>query len=143
MFRKRTFRLFQYPGYVSVMHLSLSIPTYPRLGNGWGFVAICQHICPQGWDICPRIFTVFGIPIQNVGDLQHEIVPRWGIYQTTLANPHPCPTWGRWGMTMIGALQLAIDYNDDGIPFDIYDPNRLGNSFPLGGSLSSGASSYG
>ena len=37
------------------------------------------------------------------------------------------------------ALQLAIDHDDDGITFDIYDPNRLGNSFPSGGSLSSGA----
>ena len=40
------------------------------------------------------------------------------------------------------ALQLAIDHDDDSITFDIYDPNRLGNSFPSGGSLSSGAYMY-
>ena len=82
------------------MHLSLSIPTYPRSGNGWGFVAIC----PQGWGICPRIFIVFGIPIQNVGDLQHKIIPRGGEFVKRLANPHPCRIWGKWGVTMIGAL---------------------------------------
>ena len=27
------------------MHLSLSTPTYPRSGNGWGFVVICKHNC--------------------------------------------------------------------------------------------------
>ena len=28
------------------------------------------------------------------------------------------------------ALQLAIGHDDDGITFDTYNPNRLGNSFP-------------
>ena len=69
------------------------------------FVSI---FCPQGWGICSRIFIVFGIPIQNVGDLQHKIVPRGGEFVKRLLqipnNPHPCPTWGRWGVTMIGAL---------------------------------------
>ena len=41
---------------------------------------------------------------------------------------------------VMSALQLAIDHDDDGITFDKYDPNRLGNSFPSGESLSSGAS---
>ena len=31
-----------------VMHLSLSTPTYPRSGNGWGFVAICKHNLSPG-----------------------------------------------------------------------------------------------
>ena len=38
------------------------------------------------------------------------------------------------------ALQLAIDHDDDGITFDKHGPDRLGNFFPLGGSLSSGVS---
>ena len=38
------------------------------------------------------------------------------------------------------ALQLAIDHNDDGITFNKHDPDRLGDFFPSGGSLSSGAS---
>ena len=37
-------------------------------------------------------------------------------------------------------LQLAIDHDDDGITFDKHGPDRLGNFFPSGGSLSSGAS---
>ena len=94
---------------VAIMHLSLSTPTYPRLGNGWGFVAICQHNLSPGFGICPRIFIVIGIPIQNVGNLQHKIVPRGGEFVKRLLqipnNPHPCLTWGRWGVTMIGALQ--------------------------------------
>ena len=89
-----------------VMHLSMSIPTYPRSGSGWEFV-ICQHILSPGLGH-PRSFIVFEIPIQNVGDLQHTIVPRGGKFVKRLLqipyNPHPCPTWGRWGMTMIGAL---------------------------------------
>ena len=31
------------------MHLSLSCPTHPRLGNRWGFVT---KVCPQGRGIC-------------------------------------------------------------------------------------------
>ena len=42
---------------------------------------------------------------------------------------------------VMSALQLAIDHDDDGgITFDKYGPDRLGNSFPSGGSLSSEAS---
>ena len=41
-------------------------------------------------------------------------------------------------------LALAIDHDDDGvyiiITFDKYGPDRLDNSFPSGGTLSSGAS---
>ena len=74
-------------------------PHIPQVGKGWGFVAICQHVLPQGWGICPRIFIVFKTPIQNVEDLQHKIVPRGGEFVKRLLqipnNPHPCPTWGR------------------------------------------------
>ena len=96
---------------LAFMHLSLSIPTYPRSDNRWGFVVICQHPLSPGRGICPRISIVFGIPIQNVGDLQHKIVPRDGEFVKRLSqipnNPYPCPTWGRGGgvcVTMIGAL---------------------------------------
>ena len=51
----------------------------------------------------------------------------------SLKIPTRCLTWDRWLLTMIGALQLAIDHDDDGITFDIYNPNRLGNSFPSDG----------
>ena len=37
-------------------------------------------------------------------------------------------------------LQLAIDHDDNGITIDKYGPDRLGNFFPSGGSLSSGVS---
>ena len=39
---------------------------------------------------------------------------------------------------VMSALQLPIDHDDDGITFDIYNPNGLGNSFPTGGRLSLG-----
>ena len=42
---------------------------------------------------------------------------------------------------VMSVLQLAIDHDDDGITFDKHGPDRLGNFFPSGGSLSSGASS--
>ena len=37
-------------------------------------------------------------------------------------------------------LQLAIDHDNDSITFDKHGPDRLGNFFPSGGSLSSEAS---
>ena len=80
----------------------------PQVAKWVGFVSI---ICPQGWGICPRIFIVFAIPIQNVGNLQHYNIncPQgWGICQTTLANHHTCSTWGRWGVIMIVALKMYI-----------------------------------
>ena len=41
----------------------------------------------------------------------------------------------------VSVIQVAIDHDDDGgITFDKYGPDRLGNSFPSSGSLSSGAS---
>ena len=42
----------------------------------------------------------------------------------------------------VSVVQLGIDHDDDadvGITFDKYGPDRLDNSFPSGGSLSSGA----
>ena len=40
----------------------------------------------------------------------------------------------------VSVVQLAIDHDDDvGITFDKYGPDRLDNSFPSGGFLSSGA----
>ena len=43
--------------------------------------------------------------------------------------------------TMVtSTLQLAIDHDDNGITFDKHGPDRLGNFFPSGGSLSLGAS---
>ena len=74
-------------------------PHLPQIGQ---WVGIYSNL-----SACPRIFIVFGIAIQNVGDLQHKIVPRGEKFVKRLLqipnSPYPCPTWGRWGMTMIGA----------------------------------------
>ena len=95
---------------VAVIHLSMSIPTYPRSGNGWGFVVICQHNLSPGLGHLSKNFHCFWNPYTNGGDLQHKIVPRGGKFVKQLLqipnNPHPCSTWGRWGVTMIGASRL-------------------------------------
>ena len=97
------------------MHLSLSTPTYPRSGNGWGFVVICQHNLPPVLGLLSKNFHCFWNPYTtpNVGDLQHKIVPRHGEFIKQLLqmpnNPHPCSTWGRWGMT-IGQGWCIRDY---------------------------------
>ena len=55
--------------------------------------------------------SFFGIPIQNVGDLQHKIIPRGQEFvkqllpiPTMATNPHLCLIWVRWGVTMIDVL---------------------------------------
>ena len=42
-----------------VMHLSLSIPTYPNSGSRWGFVAICQHNLSPGLGHLSKDFYCF------------------------------------------------------------------------------------
>ena len=82
-------------------------PTYPRPGNGWGFVVICQHNLSPGLG---HLSKVIAIPMQNVGICNIRIiiliVPRGGEYVKQLLqipnNPHPCLTCGRWGVRMIG-----------------------------------------
>ena len=45
------------------------------------------------------------------------------------------------GYISVIQVTIAIDHDDDGgITFDKYGPDILDNSFPSGGSLSSGAS---
>ena len=45
------------------------------------------------------------------------------------------------GLNNLNVIHLAINHDDDGgITFDKYGPDRLDNSFPSGGTLSSGAS---
>ena len=83
-------------------------PHLPQVGQ---WVGICSdlsaYFVTRVGAFVPRIFIDFGIPIQNVGDLQYKIVPRCGEFVKRLLqipnNAHPCPTWGRWGVTMIGA----------------------------------------
>ena len=95
-----------------LMHLSLSTSTYLRSGNGWGFVVICQYNLSPGLGYFSMNFIVFGISIQNVGDMQHKIVPRGREFVKQLLqipnNPHPCLTWGRFRVTMIGTYHLII-----------------------------------
>ena len=48
--------------FTNIMHLSLSISTYPRSGNGWGFVVICQHILSPGLGHLSKNFHCFWNP---------------------------------------------------------------------------------
>ena len=54
--------------------------------------------CPQGWGSCPRIFTGFEIPIQNVGDMQHKIVSRVGNLLNGSGKSPIIPTHARPGV---------------------------------------------
>ena len=69
-------------------------PTCPISGNGWGFVAICQHNLSPGLGHLSTNFHYYFLEslYKIIGDLLHEIVPKgWGISKTTLANPHESP----------------------------------------------------
>ena len=50
-----------------------------------------------------------------VGDLYSSIVPRGGtLYDSTLQKSPPLPDLGRWGLTLIGALQPLNIYLEIG-----------------------------
>ena len=75
-------------------------PHLPQVGQSRGeWVEICSdslsarfvlRFVPRvGAFVAGRIFIIFGIPVQNIGALQHKIVAvGWGICQTTVTNLH-------------------------------------------------------
>ena len=65
-----------------LMRLSLSIPTYPRSGNGWGLAAIQHNLSPARVGAFGHEFSLFLESLYKIqlGDLQHKIVPRNGEF---------------------------------------------------------------
>ena len=82
-----------------VMHLSLSHPTYPRSGTGgdyWGFARVIRQI-PHPWG-------QFRDSKNNENSWSNAPTLGRNYADKSLQISTHCPTWGRWGLTMIGTL---------------------------------------
>ena len=96
------------------MHLSLSHPSYPRSGMGGDY---CMGICKSHLTIPPPLGTIlcykspaFCIGIPRTTKILGQMPQPWGqIMLTNLYKSLSNATWGRWGLTMIGALSLKYN----------------------------------
>jgi len=118
----------------TLMHLSMSRPTYPRLGRRWGFVT---PTCTQGGAFATQISVLFhtdmiswiisrGFTIwTRVGNLREFVNEHLQIP----TNPHLCLTWG---LTLMGALVKTLDFTDIycGKHFMSYACSLINHQFP-------------
>ena len=73
------------------------------------------RFCPQGRGICTAISLTLSSRTykNNLDGREFATLNRpqgWRICNLAIANPHYCPTWGSWGLTMIGALKHRCEY---------------------------------
>ena len=77
--------------------LIIVTPHLPQVGHGWGLLRIC------------KLFDIFPTPGDNFMLHIPYIIP-YILYRDSKnneifwTNPRPLLDWGRWGLTVIGAL---------------------------------------
>ena len=83
-------------------------PHLPQVGHGWGLLGICKsrltNSPPLGPILCCKSPT-FCIGTSKNNEDSWTNAPTLGTKYAdkSLQIPTRCPTWGRWGLTMIGA----------------------------------------
>ena len=96
----------------AIMHLSLSPPTYPRsgmVGDYWGFARVVWQIPhPWGQFYVANPYILYRDSKNNENLWTNAPTLGRNYADKSLQIPTHCPTWGRWGLTMIGALWLKI-----------------------------------
>ena len=96
---------------VHLMCLSMSRPTYPSSGRRWGFVGDQPpERVPRVGAFATRTSVLFHTDviswIINRGFVIWQLSPGWetqGNLSSSICKSHLSPTWGRWGLTLIGA----------------------------------------
>ena len=90
----------------------MSCPTYPRSGTGgdyWGFARAIRQIPTPGDNFLLQIPYILYRNSKN-NENSRTNAPTLGTKYAdkSLQIPTHFPTWGRWGLTMIGALALLF-----------------------------------
>ena len=89
------------------------MPHLPQVGHGWGLLGDLQ----ESFDKFPTPGDNFMLQIPYIlyGDSKNNEnlwtnAPTLGTNYAykSLQIPTRCPTWGRWGLTMIGALPSVL-----------------------------------
>ena len=84
-------------------------PHLPQVGHGWGLLGICKSRLTNSPPLGPILrckSPTFCIGTSKNDEDSWINAPTLGTKYTdkSLQIPTRCPTWGRWGLTMIGAL---------------------------------------
>ena len=92
------------------MRLSLSRPTYPRLGTGGDLQELFDKFSIHGDSFTLQIHYIFCIGIPKIMKNFWQIcsTPGAKLCWQIATIPTHCPTWGKWGLTMTGTLLLII-----------------------------------
>ena len=77
------------------------MPHPPLPGQGGALALVCQILRPRGWEICRNLYLFIR---EHMLHVVSTFDPGGGSFDTRhLANPHPTPGGGGWGISLIRA----------------------------------------
>ena len=94
--------------YLIILHVSMKCPT-PSLPGQGGISTSFDHLrWMQGWGFCILFRIIISERYTKQWGISQNLGPQgWGICSPLMANPHPVPGGGEWGISLIGALQWS------------------------------------